>query len=115
LLPSLTQARWREAGGTDVNRSNNKAPRLSLSLSIENLLLEGVGSGEVEGDLVGGELVVDLGDGVQLALNLFLVQGVNEDLQVLLAVQGHTGRLAGDRSGVALFNIKMVRVVNYNY
>jgi hypothetical protein len=34
---------------------------------------------------------------------------------VLLAVQGHTGRLSGDRSGVALFNIKMVRVVNYNY
>lgn len=67
-----------------------------MLLGIEDLLLERVGSGEVEGDLVGGELVVDGGDGVQLALDLFLVQGVKVDLDVLLAIEGHAGALAGD-------------------
>ena len=68
----------------------------SLSLGVEDLLLEGVGTGEVEGDLVGGELLVDVADGLELALNLFLVKGVQEHLQVLLAVKGHAGSLAGD-------------------
>ena len=57
---------------------------------------------------MGGELVVDLGDSVKLVLNLFLVQGVQEHLQVLLPVKGHAGRLASDRSGVALLNILVI-------
>jgi len=76
-----------------------------LFLSIENLLLERVGSGEVDGDLVSGELVVDLGDGFNLGLNLFSVEGVEEDLHVLSAVKGDSGALASDRGWVALFNI----------
>ena len=52
-----------------------------------------------------GDLVVDLGHGLDLALNLFLVQGVEEDLDVLLAIKGHSGGLASDGRGVALFNI----------
>lgn len=40
---------------------------------------------------MGGELVVDLGHGVELALNLLLVEGVEEDLNVLLAVKGNSG------------------------
>lgn len=67
-----------------------------MLLGIEDLLLERVGSGEVEGDLVGGDLVVDVGDGVKLALDLFLVKGVEEDLDVLLSIKGHAGALAGD-------------------
>ena len=64
---------------------------LSLLLLGENLGLEGVGSGEVDGDLVGGDLVIDLGHGLNLGLNLFLVEGVKEDLNVLLAIEGNSG------------------------
>ena len=54
---------------------------------------------------MGGDLVVDLGHSLKLGLNLFLVEGVEEDLQVLLAIKCHSGRLASDGGGVALFNI----------
>jgi hypothetical protein len=54
---------------------------------------------------VGGDLVVDLSHGLDLGLNLFLVEGVQEHLHVLLSVKGHSGRLASDGGGVALFNI----------
>lgn len=77
----------------------------SLLLLGEDLGLEGVGSGEVDGDLVSGDLVVDLRHGLDLGLNLFLVEGVQEHLDVLLAVEGHSGGLASDGCGVALFNI----------
>jgi len=62
-----------------------------LLLGIEDLLLERVGLGEMDGDLVGGQLVVDLGDGIDFVLNLFFVKGVNEDSNVLLSVKGHSG------------------------
>ena len=62
-----------------------------MLLGIEDLLLERVGLGEVDGDLVGGQLVVDLSHGVDLGLNLFLIKGVNEDSNVLLSVKGHSG------------------------
>ena len=45
---------------------------------------------------MGGELVVDLLHGLDLGLDLFLVKGVQEDLHVLLSVQGHAGRLTRD-------------------
>ena len=57
---------------------------------------------------MGGDLVVDLSHSVDLAFNLFLVQGVDEDLHVLLSVKGHAGRFASDSCGVALFNIKFI-------
>lgn len=62
-----------------------------MLLGIEDLLLERVGLGKVDGDLVGGQLVVDLGDGIDFVLNLFFVKGVNEDSNVLLSVKGHSG------------------------
>ena len=80
---------------------------LSLLFLGEDLGLEGVGSGEVDGDLVGGDLVVDLGHGLNLGLNLFLVEGVKEHLNVLLTVKGNSGGLASDGGGVALFNNKL--------
>ena len=80
---------------------------LSLLFLGEDLGLEGVGSGEVDGDLVGGDLVVDLGHGLNLGLNLFLVEGVKEYLNVLLTVKGNSGGLASDGGGVALFNNKL--------
>lgn len=55
---------------------------------------------------MGGKLVVDLGDGVELGLDLFSVEGVQEDLHVLLSIEGHSGGLSNNRSGEALFNIK---------
>lgn len=56
---------------------------------------------------MGGELVVDVADGIELALNLFLVEGVEEDLDVSLSVEGHAGGLADDAGGVALLNSKV--------
>jgi len=63
---------------------------------------------------VGGQLLVDLSHGVKLALDLFSVQRVNEHLQVLLPVKGHTGSLAGNRSGVDLFNrrLELLTIIN---
>lgn len=72
---------------------------------LEHFLLEGVRLGEVEGDLVGGDLVVDLSHGVELVLNLLLVEGVEEDLHVLLAVEGNSSASASDGCGVDLLNI----------
>ena len=63
----------------------------SLLLLLHNFLLEGVGLGEVDADLVGGQLVVDLGHSVELVLNLLSVEGVQEDSDVLLSVKGHSG------------------------
>ena len=40
---------------------------------------------------MGGDLAVDLGHGLHLGLNLFLVEGVEEDLNVLLAIEGNSG------------------------
>ncbi len=52
-----------------------------------------------------GDLVVDLGHGLNLGLNLFLVEGVEEYLDVLLSIEGHSSCLASDGRGEALFNI----------
>jgi hypothetical protein len=57
---------------------------------------------------VGGELAVDLGHSLELALNLFSVEGVKEDLHVLLAIEGNSGGSASDSGGVALFNINFI-------
>ena len=76
----------------------------SLFLLWEDLGLEGVGSGEVDGDLVGGDLVVDLRHSLNLGLNLFLVEGVEEDLNVLLAIEGNSGWFACDGGGEDLLN-----------
>jgi hypothetical protein len=54
---------------------------------------------------VGSELAVDLSHSLNLGLNLFLVEGVKEDLHVLLAIEGNSGGLASDGGGVALLNI----------
>ena len=54
---------------------------------------------------MGGELAVDLSHSLDLALNLFLVEGVKEHLNVLLTVKGNSGGLTSDGGGVALFNI----------
>ncbi len=56
-----------------------------------------------------GDLVVDLSHSLDLALNLFLVKGVQEHLDVLLTVKGHSGGPASDGGGVALFNILNIK------
>ena len=52
------------------------------------------------------ELAVDLGHSFNLGLSLFLVKGVEENLNVLLAIEGNSGGLASDGCGIALFNNK---------
>jgi hypothetical protein len=77
----------------------------SLFLGFQDFLLERVGLGEVEADLVGGDLVVDLGHGVKLVLNLLSVEGIEGDLNVLLAVESHSGALSCNGCRVDLLNI----------
>lgn len=48
--------------------------------------------------------MVDLSHGVNLVFNLLLVEGVEEELHVLLTVEGNSGRLADDGGWVNLFN-----------
>lgn len=65
---------------------------------------------------MGGVFAVDLGHGVELALNLLLVEGVKVDSDVLLAVKGHSGGLASDGGGVDLntyITYKYTRSTNY--
>lgn len=78
--------------------------RCSLFLALQDFLLEGVGLGEVEADLVGGDLVIDLSHGIEFAFNLLSVEGVKVELDVLLAIEGNSGSLANNGSWVALFN-----------
>ena len=54
---------------------------------------------------MGGDLVVDLSHSVELGLNLLSVEGVDEDLNVLLAIKGHSGVFASDCGRVDLLNI----------
>jgi len=56
---------------------------------------------------VGGDLAVDLGHGLDLGLNLFLIKGVQEHLHVLLSIKGHSGCLSSDGCRIALFNNKL--------
>lgn len=78
--------------------------RCSLFLALQDFLLEGVGLGEVEADLVGGDLVIDLSHGIEFAFNLLSVEWVKVELDVLLAIEGNSGSLANNGSWVALFN-----------
>jgi hypothetical protein len=63
----------------------------SLLLAFQDLLLEGVWLREVDADLVGGDLVVDLGHSIDLVFNLLLVKGVKVELDVLLAIEANSG------------------------
>lgn len=74
----------------------------SLSLGVEDFLLERVRLGEADFDFVGGIFAVDLSNSVELVLNLLLVEGVQVDSDVLLAIEGHSGGSASDGGGVHL-------------
>ena len=75
----------------------------SLGSSLVNdLLLEVGGLGEAEGNLMGGESVVAVGDGIDSALHDFSVERVEVDSLVSLAVSGHSLGSAGDVAGEAL-------------
>lgn len=71
---------------------------LSGSL-VDDLLLEHGGLGETEGDLVGGQSLVGVGNNVELVLHDFLVEGVDEDLLLVSSLDGHSHSLAGDVGG----------------
>ena len=85
----------------------------SLFLGFHDFLLERVGLREVEGDLVGGQLVVELSDRVHLVFNLLLVEWVDKDLDVLLAVKSHSCGLSSYCGWVALLNINLCSIIIY--
>ena len=58
--------------------------------------MEGVGLGEIDGDFLGGQLIEDLGHCLQLALGFLSVEGVEEELHVLLAVEGNSSLSASN-------------------
>jgi len=61
------------------------------------------GLGESKSNLVGGEFVVAVGDGINLVLHDFSVEWVEEDLLVLLSVKGDSDGFSGDVGGEDLW------------
>ena len=55
-------------------------------------------------NFVGGDLVIDLCHSIDLALNSFLVEWIEEEFDVFLSVEGNSGCFASDGCWVALFN-----------
>jgi len=86
-----------------LTRVEPKVSSYSLGSSlIDDLLLEVVGLGEAEGNLVGGELVVAVGDGVNSALHDLSVKRVEVDSLVSLTISSHSLGSSGDVAGEAL-------------
>ena len=52
--------------------------------------------GVSKSNLVGGELVIAVHDGVELVVHNLLVEWVKEDLGVLLAIHGNSGGFSSD-------------------
>ena len=69
---------------------------------VDDLLLEHGWLGETKGDLVGGQLLVDVGDGVKLVLHKGLVQWVKEDLLGSLSLKVDSKSSSGDVGWEAL-------------
>ena len=68
-----------------------------MSLSVrDDLLLVQSWLGVADGDLMGGQLMVAVHNGVDLVVHDILVQWVEEDFGVLFAVHGHSGRFSSD-------------------
>lgn len=65
-------------------------------------------------DLVGCQLVVDLSECINLALNLLLVKRIEEDLNVLLSIKGYSGGLASNCGWVDLYLILIFQMLDYN-
>lgn len=75
----------------------------SLSLlgleGIQLLLLEGSRSRELKVNLVGGQLLVDVGEGLELGLHDLSVKRVEEDSLESLGLKGDTGLSSSDSRG----------------
>ena len=79
-------------------------------------MLEDGWLGETKGDLMGGQLLVDMGDGVNLALHEGLVQWVEEHLLLSLTIEAHSKGFAGDVGWEALYlQIKQLIILVHNY
>lgn len=61
---------------------------LLLLEGVELLGLESSGLAEVEGDVVGSQLLVGVGNGFKAGLDVVLVKGIKEDLFAALAFNG---------------------------
>jgi len=59
--------------------------------------------GETEGDLVSGELMVAVHNGIELVLHNFLVHWVEENLLVLLSINGDSDGSSGNLGWENLF------------
>lgn len=68
---------------------------LSLSLG-DDLLLVKSWLGVSKGDLVSGELVIAVHNGIKLVVHNLLIEWVKEDLGVLLAIHGNSGGFSSD-------------------
>ena len=69
---------------------------------VEDLLLEGIGLGEAKSNLVGGELVVAMGNTGESVQHNLSVEWVEEDSLVLSSVSGDSGVSSSDGGWEAL-------------
>ena len=81
---------------------------LGLLSLLEGLLLVESGLGETKGDLVGGQLVVAVGDGGESGLHGLPVEWVKEHLLGLLAINVNSHTSASDVRWEALTIIKQI-------
>ena len=72
----------------------------------KDLLLESVWLRETKSNLVSGQLMVAVHDGINLVLHSILVQWVEHNLLVFLSVKGNSGGFSGDMRREALYAFK---------
>ena len=93
----------------DVSNYVSINDRFDCSFSIlvslgKNLLLESVWLGETKSDLVGGELMVAVHNGIKLVLHSILIEWVHHDLLVLSTVKGNSDGFSGNVRWEALYS-----------
>ena len=96
-----------------VGPSANSSSVLGGSL-VDDLLLEDGWLGETKSDLVGGQLLVDVGNSVHLVLHKGLVQWVKENLLLSLSIEGDSHGLSGDVGWEALIKTHTVSLSYYH-
>jgi len=67
-----------------------RSVKLSSFSLVEEFLLEDGWLGETKSNLMGGKLVIAVGNGIELALHNILIEWIKIDLLVLLTVKGNS-------------------------
>ena len=84
-------------------RKSQRLNSLLLLSLLDDLLLEDGWLGETESDLVGGELVIAVGDGIKLSLHELSIEWVKVDSLVSMSINGDSHWSSGEVGWEALY------------